>query len=292
MRRRGITRSLVLVAIAGVAATASPQSAPLVRCESIDGKGQECPMDTRWGVQLARQLGGSQCVAGKSWGWKSGAVWVALNCRGEFRGLYEEQPGEVVVTCDSDHNRVEKCPLATTAGFVVIPDDSSSKCVQGETWGWEPGSVWVSKRCEADFAAAAPRVGHAVRCEAPDSVRVECAVDSRGGVTLATEHRPTPCRFGENWGLSERGIWVDPTCGGTFQIDSRQHGGPSWSEPNRLVCGAPGVVRDFCPADTSRGVRLGVQTGPARCVENTNWGWSAQGIWAAEGCQAEFSIGR
>jgi hypothetical protein len=273
-------------------AAAAEASAPLVRCESIEGKRQVCALDSTWGVQLARQLGGSSCEAGKSWGWNPGAVWVEENCRGEFRAVYEEQEGETIVTCDSDHNQVQRCPLATQAGFVVVVDDSSSKCVQGETWGWEIGSVWVSKRCEADFAIAAPVLGRTVRCEARGADRVECRVDPRGGVIVLTEHRPTRCEFGRNWGLNAGGLWVDPDCGATFLVDGRLRGSAYWSQPPTLACGAPGVERDFCPADSSRGVRLLRETGAARCQKNITWGWSAQGIWTSGGCQAEFALGR
>lgn len=284
--------SLVIVATTTLVSTARAAEAPLVRCESIEGKRQACAMDTTWGVQLARQLGGSPCEAGKSWGWNAGGVWVEENCRGEFRNVYEQQPGESIVTCDSDHNQVERCPLATQAGFVIVEDDSSSKCVRDETWGWELGSVWVSKRCEADFAIAAPVLGRSLRCEAPGDGRVECALDTRGGVTILVEHRPTACAYGETWGLSAEGIWVDPACGATFLVDGRLRGTVYWNRPPRLVCGSPAVGRDFCPADTSRGVRPVAERGPSKCVKNVTWGWTAQGIWAKDGCQAEFLLGR
>ena len=133
-----------LLALSSVVGLAGGASAQLVRCESIGGQRQVCAAATQDGVALARQLGGSSCVAGKTWGWSAGAIWVQENCRGEFRTVYEQRPGEVVVTCDSDHGRVQRCALDTQYGLIMLADDSSSNCVQYETWGWEIGSVWVS----------------------------------------------------------------------------------------------------------------------------------------------------
>ena len=281
-----------VVALSAVVSLCASASAQLVRCESIGGQRQTCAASTINGVQLAIQLGGSSCIAGKTWGWRPGAIWVEENCRGEFRVAYEERPGEIVVTCDSDHNRVQRCAVDTQYGLLMKPEDSSSNCVHGETWGWEIGSVWVSKRCEADFAVAPAELGRSVRCEALAGQRVECPVDNRGGVSLIAQHSTTPCVYSENWGLSTAGIWVDPPCGATFLVDARLRGSAYRKEPRALVCGAPSVERDFCPVDTSEGIQVAKSTGSAPCVENQSWGWTPQGIWISGGCQAEFVLQR
>ena len=75
-------------------------------------------------------------------------------------------------------------------------------------------------------------------------------------------------------------------------VDGRLRGSAYWNRPPRLVCGSPTVERDFCPVDTSLGVQLGRTGSSAACVENQTWGWTAQGIWASGGCQAEFLLQR
>ena len=60
---------------------AQPQ---LVRCESSDGRQRTCPVNTRGGVRLVRQLSRTPCVEGQSWGRSRDSIWVARGCRGEF----------------------------------------------------------------------------------------------------------------------------------------------------------------------------------------------------------------
>ena len=55
------------------------------RCESIDGRTQECAANTRAGVQLVRQLSSAACVQGRSWGYGRNGIWVSQGCRAEFR---------------------------------------------------------------------------------------------------------------------------------------------------------------------------------------------------------------
>ncbi len=54
------------------------------RCESKDNRTHYCGVDTRYGVDLVRQLSRSACIEGRSWGISRGRVWVSRGCRGEF----------------------------------------------------------------------------------------------------------------------------------------------------------------------------------------------------------------
>ena len=63
---------------------AGGQGQPL-RCESVDGKRQECRLPPGTGrVELVHQLSKAGCEDGKSWGWNAQQVWVAEGCRAEF----------------------------------------------------------------------------------------------------------------------------------------------------------------------------------------------------------------
>lgn len=55
-----------------------------VVCESIDGRRNVCPVDTRFGVTLVRQLSDSECVRNRTWGESREGIWVTEGCRGEF----------------------------------------------------------------------------------------------------------------------------------------------------------------------------------------------------------------
>jgi len=281
-----------LVLVAGVGLAAASSAAQLLRCESIGGRRQACATFTGNGVALARQLGGSACALGKSWGWDASGVWVDKNCRGEFRVAYDPDVPEVRVTCDSDHNQVERCPADTRGGVLLVPEESSDNCRQGETWGWDLGSVWVSKRCTASFSISTVELGRAIRCAAFGNQTALCPVDVSGGVTLLVTNGGTQCVYGENWGLAERGVWVNPTCDATFRVDGRLRNSEDWSHPASLACESFGEARDFCPADTSRGVRVEREASDNVCVRNRTWGSDVHGIWVDGGCQALFHLGR
>ena len=54
------------------------------RCESKDSHTRYCNADTRYGVQIVRQLSRSACIEGRSWGVTNEGVWVSRGCRAEF----------------------------------------------------------------------------------------------------------------------------------------------------------------------------------------------------------------
>lgn len=57
-----------------------------LQCESSDKRYQFCQVDVggRGRVRLLRQLSGSPCEEGYSWGWNRAGVWVNRGCRGLF----------------------------------------------------------------------------------------------------------------------------------------------------------------------------------------------------------------
>jgi hypothetical protein len=54
------------------------------RCESTNSRTRYCSVDTRYGVDLVRQLSNSACIEGRSWGVSRDGVWVSRGCRAEF----------------------------------------------------------------------------------------------------------------------------------------------------------------------------------------------------------------
>lgn len=56
-----------------------------------------------------------------------------------------------------------------------------------------------------------------------------------------------------------------------------------------IACASENGQRQYCKADTRRGVRLIQQTRGTGCRPAT-WGYDAGGIWVDRGCQAEFDI--
>ena len=54
------------------------------RCESTDNRTRYCNVDTRYGVEIVRQLSRNACVEGRTWGVSREGVWVSRGCRAEF----------------------------------------------------------------------------------------------------------------------------------------------------------------------------------------------------------------
>lgn len=63
--------------------TASTSRVSLI-CESQSGRRNHCPADTRYGVDLVRQISESPCIRNRTWGEDRDGVWVDEGCRAEF----------------------------------------------------------------------------------------------------------------------------------------------------------------------------------------------------------------
>jgi Protein of unknown function (DUF3011)/Ricin-type beta-trefoil lectin domain len=55
-----------------------------ITCSSDNGRRVYCSADTRGGVRLVRQISGSRCDQGRTWGYDERGIWVDRGCRGEF----------------------------------------------------------------------------------------------------------------------------------------------------------------------------------------------------------------
>lgn len=58
-----------------------------------------------------------------------------------------------------------------------------------------------------------------------------------------------------------------------------------------LTCSSEPGERKFCPADTSAGVALGLQTSTRACLLGRTWGYESGGVWVSDGCSGEFILG-
>lgn len=59
-----------------------------------------------------------------------------------------------------------------------------------------------------------------------------------------------------------------------------------------ITCSSDNGRRNFCPADTQRGVQLIKQRSDSPCIQGRTWGWNDRGIWVDRGCRADFALGR
>ena len=63
-------------------------SGQTVYCASDDGRRRTCPANTQGGVRLQRQVSGSPCIQGQTWGYNRNEIWVDRGCRADFEVGY------------------------------------------------------------------------------------------------------------------------------------------------------------------------------------------------------------
>src|SRR6266478_1612430 len=108
-----------------------------------------------------------------------------------------------------------------------------------------------------------------ISCNSDDMKRHSCSVDTRGGVSLATQHSNSACTEGYSWGSDNQGIWVDHGCRADFNVG----GNGNYRDENRnyqndrndndrnrqsqtIACNSDDMRRHSCSVDTRNGVRL------------------------------------
>jgi hypothetical protein len=143
--------------------------------------------------------------------------------------------------------------------------------------------------------------GRNVTCASDDGRRHVCRVDTSRGVQLTNQRSGSPCVQGQTWGYSRHGIWVDRGCRADFFLGSGRPGfrpGPGGPGPGpgpgpggpgiTITCSSNDGKRNFCPANTSRGVQLTNQRSGSPCIQGQTWGFDNRSIWVDRGCRADF----
>lgn len=149
------------------------QGGEAVDCSSRGYNYQRCEVPWR-DARIVRQLSDTQCVRGRTWGFdpRGGFIWVDRGCSARFveggggghgyggGGGYGQQwqPGpdwdnRFSVTCESQGGNNRFCQVDVGGGGRVYLERqlSSSPCIEGESWGWNRGGVWVGQGCRAQF---------------------------------------------------------------------------------------------------------------------------------------------
>src|SRR5258708_3631566 len=206
-----------------------------------------------------------------------------------------------VIRCESKGGR-RRCAFDTpgSVSITVRRQYSVAACVEGSSWGWHDGELWVDNGCRAEFLVTPRREerrdygehrrdrGEVIICEAGEH-RHRCDAFVPYGVVMQRQLSRRDCIRGETWGFDRDGVWVDRGCKAEFYIegeDRREH------HAERLVCESHGGRNEGCEADTRFGVELTRQLSSAACVFRRSWGYNDRGIWVTDGCRAEFLIRR
>ncbi len=136
---------------------AAPAAGATFRCESLDGRQQECRARTTGRQVLIRQLSAASCIEGQSWGSRDGGVWVRNGCRAEFGPAGGWGPGAYgggqQITCSSENQRYRTCRWDTRWGYPrLLQQLSNESCREGQSWGYDGrGQLWVDRGCRGRF---------------------------------------------------------------------------------------------------------------------------------------------
>jgi hypothetical protein len=145
------------------------------------------------------------------------------------------------LTCASDDGRRHYCQVNTGGSVRMVNQRSGSPCIQGQTWGWDRGGVWVDRGCRADFLLGTAGYGPGYRpppgngyyppppvmpapsggvitCSSNDMGYKFCSAYTRQGVRLVNQRSGSPCVQGQTWGYNNKGVWVDRGCRADFQL--------------------------------------------------------------------------
>jgi Protein of unknown function (DUF3011) len=149
--------------------------------------------------------------------------------------------------------------------------------------------------------AARPARAQSITCSSDNGKRNYCPVNTSGGVRMVRQRSGSPCQQGSTWGYDRRGIWVDRGCRADFVVRSGgggyrpgRPGGPGFapggSGGQSITCSSDNGKRNYCPVNTSGGVRMVRQRSGSPCQQGSTWGYDRRGIWVDRGCRADFVV--
>ena len=70
-------------------------------------------------------------------------------------GAFSHQASAQTINCASQDGGRQFCPADTRGGVTMVKQNSSSPCVQGQTWGYDGRGIWVDRGCRATFRVSA-----------------------------------------------------------------------------------------------------------------------------------------
>ncbi len=208
-----------------------------VTCSSADRRYTECQLPFRGPAVLTFQFSSAPCVEGRNWGQKPGLIWVDGGCRAQFGpgrggnppGLGNGRPPVAAggVVCESKQGKRRRCPTGFRGPVRLAQQYSDRACVEGDTWDWTPGEVWVTRGCRALFVEGRGQSGgrpdygqgggYNVTCTSDDGRYRTCAWEQRQGVPRLIEQLSRErCVEGSSWGYERGALWVDRGCRARF----------------------------------------------------------------------------
>lgn len=144
-------------------------------------------------------------------------------------GDYLQRPQRIA--CRSQDFARQRCPVDTRGGVTILRQESQSACVQGSTWGYDQGGIWVRNGCAATFVVGRSRPGYGggnpapgqgagygrvITCSSINYKPARCAIDVYNGARIVRDISGSCNR--RNWGWDRGGVWVNNGCRGRFEV--------------------------------------------------------------------------
>ena len=285
LARLAVTLSLGTIATLALPSAPAAAQSGVIRCESQNNRERVC--NTGWrNAQLVRQLSGSACDEGRTWGSRNGSIWVSNGCRAEFveaRGGWgggngggwgggngggwggnNGRPGETI-RCESQNNRERSCPVGWRNARLVR-QLSGSPCDEGRTWGC------AMARCGSATAAA------------PNSPKL--AAGAAGAVAGAAATATTPSPAAATTTARRTATGCARPAGAAAAAVRQLAEGRSWGYARGQVWVSNGCRRASVRVELRVGVRAlrGVRPGSRRgcCVVAPRWRWQVDRLAQVE----------
>lgn len=153
-----------------------------------------------------------------------------------------------------------------------------------------------------------------LRCNSNDGRQNICRPNVQANdIRMVRKFSKAQCIEGHSYGLTRDGmVWVDRGCRADFVVSANGRYGNNrpngnawgWNRNNNAYnqgnygygqtfrCESHDGRQNYCNVDTRSGVQMIRQLSNARCIQGRTWGVERQGVWVANGCRAEFAIGR
>ena len=176
-----------------------------------------------------------------------------------------------IIVCESQGGQTNYCSADTRGGVRLVTQYSRSGCYQGDSWGYDRRSIWVSNGCRAQFQTGDTYNDSHNHNDKHAAAAAALALGVIGAVALANRHH------NDN--------------------DYRYEQNPNYSygyAPDQVVrCESRGDDDQYCAARIGRGqVEIQRQLSRSACRFNSSWGYDRNSIWVNQGCRADFAIHR
>ncbi|WP_107669609.1 DUF3011 domain-containing protein [Cyanothece sp. BG0011] len=179
--------------------------------------------------------------------------------------LLQTIPAEArqTISCESFKYRYQFCRANTRGGVRLTRQLSNTRCVEGDTWGYDRDGIWVDRGCAAEFSVRDRNPGY------------DNSNNSSGGSDAAAIVG----------GALVVGAIAAAIAGGSNNNSS---------DGRTITCNSDNGQYTTCPVSLGRDdwIVLDRQLSQAGCWEGDTWGYDSQKIWVDNGCRGVFEIRR